>query len=229
MTGSRAGIQSGGDASGVGPQRNAFEHLVAQLGGVWGVVYSSLPVVVFVLASSAFGLLPAIGSALGVAALILVWRLILRESTRPALSGFFGVAVCVLIAYLLGKSKDYFLLGIWTSLLWAVIFGSSVAVRRPIVGYLWSWAGGYDRRWRDMRRALYTFDVATLAWTVVFVARFVVQRHLYDTDQTGVLAVARIAMGWPLTAIAAVVTYLAIKAVQRTVAGGADPATSRTD
>jgi hypothetical protein len=62
--------------------RAGAERLLAQAGGVSGVVYSSLPVVTFVVASSLSGLLPAIGSALGVAALVLVWRLIRRESAR---------------------------------------------------------------------------------------------------------------------------------------------------
>ena len=42
-----------------------------------------------------------------------------------------------------------------------------------------------------------------------------VQHHLYDADRTGWLGVARIAMGWPLAAIGALVTYLAIRAAQR--------------
>ena len=191
------------------------ERLLAQVGGVSGLIYSSLPVVVFVIASSVAGLLPAIGCAVGVAALVLVWRLIRRESVQPAISGFFGVAVCALVAYVVGESKGYFLVGIWMSLVWAVVFALSVVIRRPVVGYLWSWAGGHDRAWREVPRAVYAFDVATLCWTLVFAARFVVQRHLYVADQTGWLGVARIAMGWPLTAVAALATYLAVKAVQR--------------
>lgn len=194
--------------------------VLAQLGGVGGLVYSSLPVVVFVSASSAFGLLSATIAAVGVAALILGWRLIRRESTQPAVSGFFGVGVCVLIAYLMGDSKGYFLLGIWMSLLWAAFFAVSVLIRRPVVGYLWAWISGRDRGWRDVRRAVYVFDVATLTWMLVFASRFVVQRLLYDADETGWLAVARIAMGWPLTALAALVTYFAVKVVRRLV----DPA-----
>jgi hypothetical protein len=62
--------------------------------------------------------------------------------------------------------------------------------------------------------------VATLTWVVVFGSRFAVQRLLYDAGQTGWLGAARIAMGWPLTAAAAVVTYLAIKYVQRALPDG---------
>ena len=201
------------------------ERLLAQAGGVSGVIYSSLPVVTFVAVSSLSGLLPAIGSALGVAVLVLLWRLIRRESTQPALSGFIGVAICALIAYIVGQSKGYFLLGIWMSLLWAVVFAASVLIRRPAVGYVWSWASGRDRGWRDVPRAVYAFDIASLCWTLVFGARFVVQRLLYDADQTGWLGVTRIAMGWPLTVLAALATYAAIKAVQRalTAQQAADP------
>jgi hypothetical protein len=195
--------------------RIAPDRLLAQVGGVSGVIYSSLPVVVFVAVSSLSGLLAAIASALGVAALVLLWRLIRRESTQPAFSGFIGVAICALIAYVVGQSKGYFLLGIWMSLLWAVVFAASVLIRRPLVGYAWSWATGRDRGWRAVPRAVYAFDIASACWTLVFGARFVVQRLLYDADQTGWLGVARIAMGWPLTVLAALATYAAIKAVQR--------------
>ncbi len=204
--------------------RVSAERLLAQAGGVSGLIYSSLPVVIFVAVSSVTGLLAAIGCALGVAALVLSWRLIRRESTQPALSGFFGVAVCALIAYLVGQSKGYFLLGIWMSLLWAVVFAVSVLIRRPVVGFLWSWASGRDHGWRDVPRAVYAFDIATLGWMLVFAARFIVQRLLYDADQTGWLGVARIGMGWPLTAMAALATYAAIKGVQRAMPAPDDAA-----
>ena len=206
--------------------------VLQQMGGVSGLIYSSLPVLVFVPVSSAFGLVPAIVAALGVATAILVWRLFRRESTQPAISGFFAVAISALIAYLVGASKGYFLLGIWMSLFWAIVFAASVVIRRPVVGYIWGWVHTQDRgAWRDVRRAVRAFDIATLVWVLVFTSRFVVQHRLYDADQTGWLGFARIAMGWPLTAVAALVTYLAIKAAQRAVrehAGDAETTTGDT-
>ena len=228
------------------PPRGAA--VLEQMGGLSGLIYSSLPVVVFVPVSSAFGLLPAIGAALVVATLILAWRLLRHDTVQPAISGFIGVGISALIAYLVGASKGYFLLGIWMSLFWAVVFTVSVVIRRPLVGYLWGWVNTHDRRWRGVRRAVLAFDAATLVWVAVFAARFVVQQHLYEADQTGWLGVARIAMGWPLTAVAALVTYLAIRAAQRavhehhgsdsdatadaqddTAADSADPASGTTD
>jgi len=199
------------------PKRTPGQALLGQMGGVSGLIYSALPVAVLVPVNTAFGLLPAISAALGVAAAVLVWRLFRRDSVRPALAGFMGVGISALIAWIVGESKGYFLLGIWTSLLWAVVFSASVLIRRPLVGYVWSWVNGHDRSWRSSRKALLAFDLATLTWVLVFGARFVVQHHLYDADQTGWLGVARIAMGWPLAALGALVTYLAIRTAQRAV------------
>ena len=95
-----------------------------------------------------------------------------------------------LIAWAVGESKGYFLLGIWVSLFWAIVFTVSVVIRRPVVGYVWSWMNGHDRAWRKTRKAVIAFDIATLTWVLVFAARFLVQHHLYDADQTGWL-------GWP--------------------------------
>ncbi|MDR3664771.1 MAG: DUF3159 domain-containing protein [Mycobacterium sp.] len=191
--------------------------LLAQMGGIGGLIYSSLPVLVFVPVSTFFGLTAAIGTALTVAALVLVWRLLRRETVQPAVSGFIGVGISALIAYLVGSSKGYFLLGIWSSLIYAGVFMLSVVVRRPLVGYGWSWVTGHDRSWRDVRRAVLAFDIATIVWVLVFGSRFLVQNHLYAQDQTGWLGVTRIAMGWPLTAIAAVASWLAIRAAQRAI------------
>lgn len=197
----------------VAPARG--QAVLDQMGGVSGLIYSSLPVVVFVPVSSAFGLMPAIGAALGVATLILIWRLVRRESVQPAVSGFFAVGISALIAYLVGESKGYFLLGIWMSLFWAVAFAVSVVIRRPVVGYIWGWVNSHDRAWRDVRAAVLAFDIATIVWVLVFTSRFVVQEYLYGANETGWLGFARIAMGWPLTAVAALVTYLAIRSAQR--------------
>ncbi|OBH87076.1 DUF3159 domain-containing protein [Mycobacterium scrofulaceum] len=215
--GSSSGPHESGAAERATVNRVTAERLLRQAGGVSGVIYSSLPVVIFVIASSLSGLLAAIASALTAAALVLVWRLIRRDSIQPALSGFFGVAICALVAYVVGESKGYFLLGIWMSLVWAVVVAVSIVIRRPLVGYVWTWATGRGQGWRDVPRAVHAFDLASICWVLVFAARFVVQGLLYNADQTGWLAVARIAMGWPLTVAAALVTYLAIKSAQRSM------------
>jgi hypothetical protein len=184
--------------------------LLEQMGGISGLIYSSLPVIVFVLLNALLGLTVAIWGSLGSAALITVVRVVRKEPLQPAISGFFGVGIAAFIAYRTGSAKGFFLFGIWASLVYGGVFLASMAVRRPLVGVIWSFLNGHGMAWRSDRKAMIAYQLATLTWVVVFAARFIVQRWLYNEDQTGWLAFARLAMGYPLTAIALVVTVWAV-------------------
>ncbi|WP_027947038.1 DUF3159 domain-containing protein [Amycolatopsis taiwanensis] len=185
--------------------------LMEQMGGVSGLVYSSLPVIVFVLANSVFGLKAGIWSALGSAVAITVLRLVRKEPLQPAISGFFGVAVAAFIAYRTGSAKGFFLFGIWASLVYCGVFVLSILVRWPLAGVVWNLLNGTGTAWRSDRPSRYGYDLATLALAAVFGARFVVQRWLYEADYTGWLAFAKIAMGYPLYGLALLVVVWAVR------------------
>lgn len=195
--------------------RSRAQHLFTRFGGVPGLIYSTVPIAAFALADSFLTLLPAVGLALTAAALVLLWRLLRGGSCQPALAGFLGVAVGATLSLLTGQSKDYFVIHIWTALLLALAFTASILLRRPAVGLLWAWAHGHAGSWRRNTKVLLSFDIATIIWVLVFTTRFLVQQHFYDADQTTCLAITRIAMGWPLTGLAAATTLLAIRVAQR--------------
>lgn len=187
-----------------------------QMGGLGGLVYSAVPVVVFVLVNSFLGLTAGIWSSIGVALAITALRLIRKEPLQPAVSGLFGVAIAAFIAYRTGSAKGYFLFGIWTNLVYGAAFLLSAVVRWPLAGVLWATLNNTGMGWRSDRVARRYYDVATLVWILVFGAKFVVQHWLYDANQVGWLAFARITMGYPLAAVAALVTIWAVrKADQR--------------
>lgn len=186
--------------------------LLEQMGGLSGLVYSSVPVLVFVAVFlPTQSLVAAIWAAVGSAVAILVWRIVRKEPVQPAISGLFGVAVAAFIAYRTGSARGYFLFGIWTSLAYGGAFLLSVLARWPLAGVVWSTLNGTGMGWRADKLGRRYYDVATVVWVLVFGARFVVQNWLYSTNQVGWLAFARIAMGWPLTAVAALVTVWAVR------------------
>ena len=187
--------------------------LLDQMGGVSGIVASGVPVVVFVVAQAIFGnLVASIAAAVGSAIAVAIWRFTRGDPVQPALSGLLGVAVCAVIAWRTGEAKGFFLLGIWTSLVYGGVFLLSVLVRRPLVGVIWHLVNGEGQDWRHDRRVLRGYDIASLAWVLVFAARFVVQRWLYDSVYADTwLGWVRIAMGVPLAALAAAVTVWAIR------------------
>ncbi len=187
--------------------------LLEQMGGITGVVSSAVPVVVFVVAQAIFhSLVTSIVAAVVSAVVVAGWRLVRGEKLQPAFSGLFGVAVCAFIAWRTGQAKGFFLLGIWTSLLYGGVFLISMVVRWPLVGTLWHLVNGDGQRWRRSGRLRRGYDLATLAWVIVFGARFVVQRWLYDSAYADTwLGWVRLAMGVPLALLAAAVTVWAIR------------------
>ncbi|GAA5164299.1 MULTISPECIES: DUF3159 domain-containing protein [Amycolatopsis] len=185
--------------------------LLEQMGGVSGLVYSSVPIAVFILVNYFFGLQAGIWSAVGSAVAITVLRIVRREPLQPAISGFFGVAIAAFIAYRTGSAKGFFLFGIWASLVYCAAFVLSIVVRWPLVGVIWNVINGTGTDWRRDQPSRLGYDVATLALALVFGARFVVQRWLYDSDHTGWLAFAKIAMGYPLYALALLVVVWAVR------------------
>jgi hypothetical protein len=119
-------------------RRGTFDrHLVLdQLGGWRGMVDAALPTVAFIVANSAAGLRPGIWAALGAALLVFVVRLIRRESVQQAVSGLFAVAIAVAIAVNSGEARDFFVLGIVRNAAIGLVLLVSVALRRPLIGYL---------------------------------------------------------------------------------------------
>ncbi len=208
------------------PDQSASERttptVLEQIGGVSGLVYSTVPVVVFVPVNSFADLRTAIYAALGVAALLFVVRLVRREPLTPAISGLLGVAICVFIADRVGDAKGYFLFGIWSTLVYAIVFAVSILVRWPLIGVAWHLVNGEGSSWRKQRSILRAYDIATALWALLFAARYLTQSELYDDGATGWLAFTRIAMGWPLTALVVLATILLVRRAQRAEAARAE-------
>lgn len=187
------------------------------MGGASGVAASAVPVGVFVVVQAVGSVLTvSLVAAIAVAVGIAIWRMVRGEALQPALTGLIGVAVCAFVAYRTGEAKGFFLLGIWTSLVYGGVFAVSVLVRWPLVGVVWHAINGQGQVWRDSPTLRRAFDLATLAWVVVFGARYVVQRWLYDSAYAeDWLGWVRLAMGLPLTLLAALVTIWAIRRSRR--------------
>jgi len=192
--------------------------LLEQMGGISGLVYSSVPIVVFVLVNYIFDWQPALWAAVGVAVAIAVLRLVRREPLQPAISGLFGIAVAAFITIRTGSAKGFFAFGIWSSLVYCGAFLISALIRWPLAGVIWSTLNNSGFKWRSDRSARLYYDIATLVWILVFGSKFVVQQWLYDQNNVGLLGLARIAMGYPLTAIAIAVTVWAVRKADKRLA-----------
>jgi hypothetical protein len=196
------GSHAPGDDPGARLREQYRRQVLASIGGWSGTVVAAVPTVVFVVVNATSGLHWAIVAAVGSAVVLSCYRLVRHQPVQQALSGLLGVLVASLIAARTGHAKGYFLVGIWSSFLYAGAFTLSLAVRRPVVGLIWEFldptSAGEQVPWYRRRPLLLAYDLATALAAAIFVSRGVVQLALFEHNATGWLAVARIAMGYPL-------------------------------
>ena len=194
------------EPAGRGSYREQYrQQLLTSLGGWSGTVVTAIPTVVFVVVNALAGLRPAIGAAIASAVLLAIYRVLRKQPVQQAITGLIGVVIASLIAGGTGQARGYFLWGIWTSFAYAAAFAGSLIVRRPIVGVVWEFLdpspSGADlgigsrhccapTRWRPL--AAWSCSLPVVSCKPPCSAK----------NATGWLAVARIAMGYPLFLLA---------------------------
>jgi uncharacterized protein DUF3159 len=202
------------DAGATPPERQV-PTLLEQMGGVAGIVASSVPVAVFVVVNVAAGLRPALIAAIASGLAVAVLRIVRRQPLQPAFSGLFGVGVAAFIAYRTGEARGFYLPGLIYSAVATLAFLVSVLVRWPLAGVVWHGINGDGHGWRRDPRMLRAYTYASLLWAVVFGARLIVQGLLYDAGEETWLGIARLAMGYPLVGVALFGTVWAVRRARR--------------
>ena len=179
-------------------------------GGPRDWVDGMVPPIAFLLANLFGDLRTAVYVALGAAGVLVLVRLVRRETLRHAFSGVFGVAIAAFIAERTGKAENFFLPGIIINAVYAVGFLASVAFRHPLVGVIMRLIIDKPKEWHSHPVVRRAYAEATVGWAGVFLLRVVVQEVLRRNEQLGLLTVAKIAMGWPLylLALAATLPYV---------------------
>ncbi|MEJ8278021.1 DUF3159 domain-containing protein [Pseudonocardia spirodelae] len=189
--------------------------LLEQMGGPTGIVASTIPVVVFVVANVLADLRTAIYAAVGAGVLVLLWRLVRRDPVMPAISGLLGVGVCALVANQTGEARGFYLPGLLYSGALGVVALVSIVARWPLAGVIWHGINGHGTEWRADPRLVRAYGWATAVWSATFLAKVGVQGALYLADAETALGVARLAMGYPLTALAILATVLIVRRAER--------------
>jgi hypothetical protein len=178
------------------------EQLAEQLGGVRGVLESSVPVVIFVIANIVSSLNWAVLISAASAVAIAIYRLSRKESVRNAINGLFGVGIGAFIAWKTGSTRNFYLPGILLSGAYGVAMLLSVPFRRPLIGWVWSLlAAGGSMEWRQQPKMVRLFNRLTILWAVTYLIKVGIQailfQHTGEHDSGTSLGVARLLLGYP--------------------------------
>jgi Protein of unknown function (DUF3159) len=201
-TGSHGTRSVTGDAD--APQFQYVEEFVRyqlskSLGGARGMIESALPFIAFTIVwVIARQLYPAVGAALATALLLALIRLVQRQSIKYVVQAVIPTAIAVLIATRTGRAQDVFLPGILYNGALAVLSLFTVAIRKPLVGFIIGAAVGDPTGWMRDRGLVKMTSKLTLVLAIPYVARFVIQLPLFLTGQVVLLAVAKVVLGWPM-------------------------------
>jgi hypothetical protein len=188
--------------------------LVDALGGPRGFIDSALPGIVFV---SVFTVTrevePSAIAAVATAAGLVALRIIRRETLQHALSGVIGVAICAFIAQRSGRAENFYLPGLLINMAYAAAYVVSILVRWPILGIALGPLLGEGMAWRRDPARLRAYSRASWVWVAMFLLRIAVQAPLWAVGAVTALGVARVAMGLPMFALAAWISYLILRRV----------------
>ena len=193
--------------------------VVTALGGKKGIIDSTIPSLIFLLTYNVtHNLRICLYLSIAIAALLLIWRLIKRDTLVHAITGFIGIAFCGWFAWKTGEAKDYYAPSLWKNSGFASLYLISNLVKWPIIGVMLGPILGENMNWRKDAKRLAAYQKATWIWFALFAIRLGIQYPLYKTNQLNALGVANIFLGFPLYLATLWGTWLVIKSVPITKA-----------
>jgi len=167
-------------------------------GGPRGLLDSGLPLVAFVIVNAAADLTKAVQAAIAVAVVLLLVRVVRREVVRHTISGFFGVLFAAGLARATGSARNFFIPGIVLNGAYFMAMVVSLVVRRPLIGVVLKQFSDKPAEWYAHPTVRRAYAEVTVLWASMFGLRLVVQSVLYRADETGLLAAAKLGLGYPL-------------------------------
>ncbi len=183
--------------------------LASALGGWSGVIDAGLPFVVFTITYLVTdrNLETTLYAAVGTAAVLALLRLVRRQSLQQVFSGLIGIGIAAFLAQRTGNADNFFLPGIITNAVYASICIISIAVHKPLLGYVIEAMRGRDMSWVKDPTAHRLFSTITWLWALIFGVRVAIMFPLYLLGQTAALGTLKVLLGYPLFALGIFVTF----------------------
>lgn len=167
-----------------------------------------LPPILFAIANGIFGLQTAVFVALGFAILLGLLRLLRKEKWHYALGGLLAVSLAAGLALLTQNAASYFIPGMISSGLLVLGGVLSVIIGKPLA----AWASHLTRGWpldwfwrKDVKPA---YVEVSWMWAVFFAVRLGLQIILFRQGDAAQLAWANTLLGWPVTILVLVLSYI---------------------
>ena len=171
------------------------------------IVDTGLGPVAFVAAYAIWDLNTAIFVAIGISVVLMVERLARRKSVVNAVGGVIGTGIAAFIAHRTGRAEAFFVPRMLIQFGYGLVFAGSVAIRRPVVGFIVAALYRAEPGWWKLPAVRRTLCVGPIAWAALFFLRAIIYAILIYLAKPGGLAAASLGLGWPAFGLLMFATY----------------------
>ena len=167
-----------------------------------------IPPLLYVLVNMLAGPLPAVLSAVGLAVILTVLRLVRKQSWWYAFSGLVLTLLAAGLAWFTQNAASFFLPDLITSgaLLAATLL--SIWLKKPLAAWSSHLTRGWPKEWYWLPNIRPAYTEVTWMWAAFIAARLMAEYLLYQQGNVSLLGLANVLLGWPVTIVVLVMSYL---------------------
>ncbi len=136
------------------------------------------------------------------------YRLLKGESFGYATGGLAAILLAAVLAWITQSAAGYYLPGILTSGLTALLCLVSLMVKKPFAAWSSHLTRNWPLAWYWHERIRPAYAEVTLGWTVFFGSQFAIQSYYYLLGSTGSLGWVQILTGWPALVLILAASYV---------------------
>jgi len=167
-----------------------------------------IPPLLFALVNAYAGLLPAALTALALAAVLTVVRLVRAESLGYAISGLVLTGISAGLAWFSQNAVSFFLPSIVTGALLLLAALVSIAVKKPLAALSSHLTRSWPISWYWLNNILPAYTEVTWIWAAFMAARLAILIALYRAGDTTALGWLNTLLDWPVTVAVLVISYI---------------------
>lgn len=166
------------------------------------------PPLIFVLMNTYAGLDVAVVVSLCIAIILTVIRVTHQQNWKYALGGMAGVILASGLAYLTKNAANYFIGSVLSSAFLFLAAIGSLFISKPMAAWASHLSRGWPLDWYWRRDVKPAYKEVTWLWTVLILGRLLIQYQLLKKGDAANLAWTNILLGWPVTLLVLVISYI---------------------
>ena len=167
-----------------------------------------IPPLLFALVNAYAGLLPATVTALALAAILTVIRVVRAESLGYAISGLVLTGISAGLAWFSQNAVSFFLPSIVTGAVLLLAALVSIVVKKPLAALSSHLTRSWPLDWYWLNSILPAYIEVTWIWAAFMAARLAVMLVLYRSGDATALGWLNTLLDWPVTVAVLVISYI---------------------